>query len=150
MKQKREKRVDGYWLLVLVSILASVLIGFQSANHFSTGSIVYNPNFMAPQKCLFVSDCNKVSLEKGIPLTCRLAFSSAREKSCLPPLLENMRCTASEDCAVGLTCVKSNTDALHAICTHTPRTLGETCQKREDCGENTACILLQNASAMTC
>ena len=146
MKQKRE---DSYWLLVVVSILVSVLVGYQAQSFFATGNIIVAEEFKTPQKCLFVSDCEKLSAEKGIPLTCRLASSSAREKVCLPPLTEGTRCTINADCDTGLACVKPNPDALHWICKRTPRKPGETCQKREDCGENHTCVLDGDADPFT-
>ncbi|MDO8642055.1 MAG: hypothetical protein Q7R76_00490 [Candidatus Woesearchaeota archaeon] len=150
MKQKREKRRDAYSLYVIVGLIAAVVVGYHSSSFFATGNLIVAEEFKTPQKCLFVSDCQKLSEEKGILLTCRLAFSSAREKSCLPPLTEGIRCTVNEDCDAGLACIKTNPDALHWICKRAPRKPGETCQKREDCGENTTCVLLEGADSMTC
>lgn len=150
MKQKREKRKDCYWLLVFVSILASVIVGYQSMSFFATGNLIVAEEFKTPQKCLFVSDCEKLSVEKEMQLTCRLAFSSSREKSCLPPLLEGTRCTVNEDCDSDFACIKPNKDALHWLCKRTPRKPGETCQKREDCSENHTCIVKEGEEFATC
>ena len=147
MKQKGE---DAYSLYILIGLIAAVIVGYQAQFFFTTGNLIVNEHFKNPQKCLFVSDCEKLSAEKGILLTCRLAFPSSKEKSCLPPLTEGTRCTVNEDCDAELACVKTNPDALHWICKRTPRKPGETCQKRENCGENHTCVLKDGDVFTTC
>lgn len=136
-------------MFVLFGLVAAFIVGYQSFSFFATGNLIVDEQFKNPQKCLFVSDCEKLSAEKGMPLTCRLAFPSSREKVCLPPLTEGTRCTVNEDCNAGLACVKPNPDALHWICKRTPRKPGETCQKREDCGENNTCVLGEDTDQFT-